>query len=92
MRKFVTWCTDNKTGYTMILSDANYNHAMYWLQVEAQKSGKEIFRTNRISDGDVVVEVGTPVDSTDVSGRPERFFTDIIYFHYDEERGYLMRE
>lgn len=31
MRQFLTQCTNNKTNKTMILSEASYNAACFWL-------------------------------------------------------------
>lgn len=49
MRKFVTSCKDDKTGYEMILSECSYNEACDWLEKEIAKCGYEIIRTEQHS-------------------------------------------
>ena len=39
MRVFQTECKDDKTGYSMVLSECSYNMAMYWLEDMIKKLG-----------------------------------------------------
>lgn len=87
MRKFVTTCIDEKTGYTMILSEASYNVAMDWLQREVQKYGREIFRVENEDTNHMTIYTGKPRIDCD-----EKWYTNIVKFYYDEVRGYLMQE
>lgn len=93
MRKFVTTCIDDKTGYTMVLSEASYNVAMDWLQKEAAKYDKEIFRTENNGTDNMWIYVGTPKkDVNPMTGYEDVWYTNQVVFHYDESRGYLMKE
>lgn len=93
MRKFVTTCIDEKTHYTMVLSEASYNQAMEWLQREVDKYGKEIFRTENNGTDDMLIYVGTPkIDTNPMNGYYDVWYTNQVIFHYDESRGYLMQE
>lgn len=93
MMKFVTSCIDEKTGYTMVLSDASYNVAMDWLQRQCEKYFKEIFRTENNGTDDVLIYVGEPKkDVNPITGEIDVWYTNQIVFHYDESRGYLMEE
>lgn len=92
MMQFVTTCIDEKTGYTMVLSDASYNVAMDWLQRKCEKYFKEIFRTENNGTDDVTIYVGTPKQDFDFNGNPTVWYTNQVIFHYDESRGYLMEE
>lgn len=92
MRNFTTLCVDEKTGYEMMLSDASYNVAMEWLQREVDKYGKEIFRTENNGTDDMWIYVGTPKEGLDFNGRPDVWYTNQVIYHYDESRGYLMKE
>lgn len=92
MRRFVTACVDELTGFYMELSEVSYNMAMDWLQREAKKFDKEIYRVE--SEGeDVKIYVGTPVmDINPITGHQDKWFRNTLIFHYDESRGYLMQE
>lgn len=93
MMKFVTSCIDEKTGYTMVLSEANYNVALDWLQKEAAKYDKEIFRCENCGTDDMWIYVGTPKkDVNPMTGEVDVWYTHQTVFHYDESRGYLMQE
>ena len=81
MRKFQTECKDDKTRYSMVLSECSYNEACDWLSRELAKFGYEITRTEKHINGLMYIW------STNVrSGKQAR-----MYF-YDEERGYLLGE
>lgn len=100
MRKFVTSCIDEKTGYEMVLSEASYNEAMYWLQRDIEKSiyPREIYRTedNGTDDNgidDMWIFVGIPKKGINpMTGYEDVWYTNTVIFHYDESRGYLMKE
>lgn len=93
MIRFMTSHIDNKTGYEMVLSEASYNVAMDWLQREAEKYGKEIFRTENNGTDDIWIYVGTPKkDINPMTGEVDVWYTNQVVFHYDESRGYLMQE
>lgn len=93
MMKFVTTCIDEKTHYTMVLSEVSYNVAMDWLQREADKYGKEIFRTENNGTNDMWIYVGKPKKGINpMTGYEDVWYTNQAIFHYDESRGYLMVE
>lgn len=93
MRKFVTTCIDEKTGYEMVLSEASYNVAMDWLQRQSDKYFKEIFRTENNGTDDMWIYVGIPKkDINPMTGEVDVWYTNQVVFHYDESRGYLMQE
>ena len=92
MRRFYNSCIDEKTGYEMVLSEASYNVAMDWLQKEADKYGKEIFRTENNGTNDMWVYVGKPKkDVNPMTGEVDVWYTNQVVYHYDESRGYLMQ-
>ena len=81
MRVFQTECKDDKTGYSMVLSEASYNMAMDWLSKELAKYGYEITRTELHTNGLMYIW------SNNVrSGASARMY------YYDESRGYLLGE
>ena len=81
MRKFQIECKDDKTGYSMVLSECSYNQACDWLSRELAKFGYEITRTEQHINGLMYIW------STNVrSGKQARMY------YYDEERGYLLGE
>lgn len=94
MRKFVTTCIDDVTGHTMVLSEVSYNVAMEWLQREAEKYGKEIFRIETEDDNLMTIYTGEPRIGCDGKWytNDEKWYTNIVKFFYDEMRGYLMEE
>jgi len=75
----------------MCLSEASYNQAMYWLQRECEKCGKEIFRTENNGTDDIQIYVGTYV-GIPMTGYDDVWYTNTVIYHYDESRGYLMQE
>ncbi len=91
MRKYVSQCVDEKTGLILVLSDVSYNMAMDWLQRQAEKYFKEIYRCE-MKDGMVNICVGTLKKGEDFNGNPCIWFTDTITFYYEEERGVLLQE
>lgn len=90
MRKFVTACKDNETGYEMILSECSYNQACDWLSRELAKRGCEIWRTERRIDGLMVIFTAKAICPLDSAG--SMFMKDGRTFYYDETRGYLLGE
>lgn len=93
MMKFVTSCIDEKTGYTMVLSEVSYNMAVEWLQKEANKYGKEIYRVESNGADDLQLYVGTPKKHINpMTGYDDVWYIRRAIFHYDESRGYLMQE
>lgn len=93
MRRFLAGYVDNKTGYSMCLSEASYNQAMDWLQRECEKYFKEIFRTENNGTNDMLIYVGTPKKGINpMTGYEDVWYTNQVIFHYDESRGYLMQE
>ncbi len=92
MMEYVTQCKDNKTGLTLVLSEVSYNQAIDWLQRKAEKYFKEIFRCESIDTTRTVISVGTPKHDFDFNGNPTVWYTNIIKFYYDEERGLLLEE
>lgn len=89
--KFVTTCIDDKTGYTMMLSEVTYNQAVEWLKDEALKYGRDIFRAEQ--DGNMIkLSVGKSHIDNDETGNPTHWYTNIVTFYYDESRGYLLQE
>lgn len=87
MRRFVTTCIDEKTRYTMVLSEVSFNMAMDWLQREAEKYGKEIYRHEKHINGLDCLWVGR----FEIDGSLGQYH-DTVMFYYDESRGYLMQE
>ena len=84
MRVFQTECKDDKTRYSMVLSECSYNMAMDWLSRELKKYGSEITRTEKHTNGLMYIWTGKYFNPTDYEfGR---------MFFYDEERGYLLGE
>lgn len=81
MRTFQTECKDDKTGYSMVLSECSYNQACDWLSREVAKCGYEITRTELHISGLMYIWINNVV-----SGAQGRMF------YYDEERGYLLGE
>lgn len=79
MRVFKTECKDNKTGYSMILSECSYNMAMDWLEKELAKKDYGVSATYTMENGLIAIFTGVGM----CSGRT---------FYYDEERGYLLGE
>ena len=79
MRKFTTTCKDNETGFQMILSEVNYNHACFWLQGELDKCGWEVTGTEKQGKYTFIYTV-------DASGNRARTFC------HDEERDLLLGE
>lgn len=93
MRRFMTTCIDEKTGYEMVLSEASYNVAMDWLQREAAKYDKEIFRCENCGTDNMWIYVGIPKKGINpMTGYEDVWYTNQVIFHYDESRGYLMKE
>lgn len=93
MRRFITSCVDEKTHYTMVLSEVSYNQAMGWLQKEAAKYNKEIFRCESCGTYSMLIYVGTPKKGINpMTGYEDVWYTNQVVFHYDESRGYLMEE
>lgn len=93
MMRYVTSCIDEKTGRELVLSDASYNVALDWLQREAEKYGKEIFRTENNGTDDMWIYVGIPKkDVNPMTGEVDVWYTNQVVFHYDEERGVLTQE
>lgn len=94
MMKFVTTCIDEATGHTMVLSEVSYNVAMEWLQSEAQKYGREIFRVESEDSYHTTIYTGEPKIGCDNKWytNDEKWYTNIVKFFYDEMRGYLMEE
>lgn len=89
--KYVTQCVDTKTGYTFVLSEVSYNEAVDWLQRQAEKYFREIFRCEKIEDL-IEISVGKPKNGLDESGYETKWYTNIVKFFYDEERGLLLEE
>ena len=84
MRKFTVECKDDKTGYSMVLSECTYNMACDWLERTLKKYGVEICG----------VFFNRKTGMTELySGRPDKNGLNLCrkYF-YDEERGYLLGE
>lgn len=93
MMKFVTTCIDEKTHYTMVLSEVSYNQAMVWLQSECAKYGREIYRTEGHGTDDLQIYVGVPKKRINpMTGYDDVWYIRRVIFHYDESRGYLMEE
>lgn len=88
MRKFVTSCKDDKTGYEMILSECSYNEACMWLENELSKYGSEIYRTEKHTNG--LMYIWTGIYRLDKFGKSSCIAKRM--FFYDEERGYLLGE
>ena len=84
MRKFVTTCIDEKTGYTMVLSEVSFNQAMDWLQREAEKYDKEVYRHEVDLNGLNHFWAGHFNEQT-------MDYDHVVKFYYDEDRGYLMQ-
>lgn len=84
MRVFTTECKDNKTGYSMVLSDCTYNMACDWLERTLKKYGVEICGLH--------YDANTKMTEF-YSGRPDKNGLNLCrkYF-YDENRGYLLGE
>ena len=84
MRVFKASCTDNKTGYEMILSECSYNMACEWLSRELTKEDMEILNVEVDFNGIYHIFTGITLSPTlQWSGRT---------FYYDEERGVLLGE
>lgn len=95
MRKFVTSCIDEKTEYEMVLSEVSYNMAMDWLQRDLEKSiyPREIYRTESNGTDDMLIYVGIrTIGRNPMTGYEDVWYTNTVIFHYDESRGYLMKE
>ena len=83
MKVFTTECKDDKTIYSMVLSDCSYNMAMDWLQRTLAKYKYEIYRTEMRTDGMVQIWTGRWYRKSYSRAR--------CYF-YDETRGILLGE
>ena len=92
MRMFTVVCKDKETGHTMNLADCSYNEAMSWLQTYARRAGRDVFRVDNDSLWHYTIYTGVPTEGFDMSGNPERFYTNTIRYFYDELRGILMSE
>lgn len=95
MKVFTAFCMDEKTGYEMVLSEVSYNVAMEWLQRDIEKSiyPREIFRIENNGTDDKLVYVGIPKRNINpMTGYEDVWYTNQVIFHYDESRGYLLRE
>ena len=79
MRKFTTYCTDQKTGHQIIYSECSYNMACFELENELSKIGIDIVDARPIPNGLMQI-------STMENGKRGR------NFYYDEERGYLLAD
>ena len=84
MRKFTVECKDDKTGYSMVLSECTYNMACDWLERTLKMCGVSICGMH--------YDVDTKI-TTLYSGKPDAKGLNLCrkYF-YDEERGYLLGE
>lgn len=84
MRKFTTECKDDKTGYSMVLSECSYNMAVDWLERTLKKYGVEICGISWDQKRNLIELY---------SGRPDKNGLNLSrkYF-YDEARGYLLGE
>ena len=91
MRVFAVKCVD-KTGHTMVAEECSYNIAMDWLQRVQRRVGRDIFRLDHEDSYNTTIYTGLPVDGYDMNGKPERFYTNIEKYYYDEFRGYLMSD
>ena len=85
MRKFQYCCTDNITGYAMILSECTYNQACDWLSRELAKWDREIYRTEIDADGMAHIFTGRYIVE-------DQKYINRRMFYYDEQRGYLLGE
>lgn len=85
MRKFVTTCIDEKTHYTMVLSEVSFNTAVDWLQREAAKYDREIYRHEKHINGLDYLWVGHFNEAI-------KDYDHVVLFYYDEDRGYLMQD
>lgn len=85
MKVFTIECKDNKTYYSMVLSDVSYNNAMKWLHDNLWKYGVEICREFKNDKGMMEIWTAKWDDSICNYKSTRRFF-------YDEERGYLLGE
>ena len=95
MKVFTAFCVDEKTGYEMVLSDVSYNVAMEWLQRDIEKSiyPREIFRIENNGADDKQIYVGIrKYGRNPMTGYEDVWYTHQVIFHYDESRGYLLRE
>lgn len=86
MRKFMVECKDDKTGYSMVLSECTYNMACDWLERTLKKYGVEICRT----EYNIKTNLGE-IWTAKWSDRINNYEPCRKYF-YDEERGYLLGE
>lgn len=85
MRKFTTECKDNKTRYSMVLSECSYNMAMKWLHDTLWEYGVEICRCFMNDKG--LTEIWTAKFDDHINN-----YVPCRHFFYDEERGYLLGE
>lgn len=83
---------DEKTGRTLVLSEASYNVALDWLQREQEKYGREIYRCENCNTNNMEIYTGKPKVGLDVNGNKTVWYCNTVMFYYDEERGYLMQE
>lgn len=92
MRLFVVVCKDTKTGHKMVARDVSFNVALDWLQRRQRECGRDVFRVDSDDINHYTIYTGKAVDGYDMNGNPEKFYTDIDKYWYDEERGYLLGE
>ena len=95
MRIFKTEVKDDKTGYSVVLSECSYNMACDWLSRELGKYNYEIVEiARRIKDNLLVITT----ESTRLDFDVDVMLDGPIHgskgrtFYYDEERGYLLGE
>lgn len=83
---------DSRTGLTLVLSDVSYNVAMDWLQRDQEKLGREIIRCENLDSIRTVINTGVSKSGFDFDGNPTVWFTNLVKFFYDEDRGVLLQE
>lgn len=86
MRKFQTECKDDKTGYSMVLSECTYNMACQWLHDVLWEYGVEICRTE-FNIKTNLNEIWTAKFDDHINN-----YVPCRKYFYDEERGYLLGE
>lgn len=91
MRKFTTYCKDEKTGYEMVLSECSMNMALDWLFDEMLKHNRDIYRTEyNFRTHLLQIWTGESHPGNNYLGQFEVHWTHQRMFFYDEERGYLL--
>jgi len=79
MRKFTTLTIDNKTNKRLVYSECSYNEAMHQLENELYKKGLDVSYVKQTIINNVPL----------MKIRTTRYD---LYYYYDENRGYLLKD